>query len=292
MANLNYWADRAAKEQWQIYNASSVNTKELLEAFRKAEAELDAQIIEIGKELAQTGTLSRSKSYRGKQLLRIRQSVRETIKKLGKAEEKTGKKAMLTASKELFKKTEEATGIPIVYNEEAMQRLMQVKWHGDNFSGRVWQNKKKLVYNIEKSITKGLETGKSIAEMAIDLNKAMGTGLAQSARLVRTETMHHLNDANLAAMKESGVKYIEEVVTLDERTSDECRHHHGVIHPIDKAPHLPRHPNCRCVLVPKVRATDKDVKKTQDELKKRQEKAKQQKLKKTTTTSKGKEQSL
>lgn len=61
--------------------------------------------------------------------------------------------------------------------------------------------------------------------------------------------MHHLNEANKRAMIESGVvEKVKEVVTLDERTSDQCAPHQGKIHDIDKAPTLPRHPNCRCAL--------------------------------------------
>ena len=77
----------------------------------------------------------------------------------------------------------------------------------------------------------------------------MGDGLSNSARLIRTETMHHMNDINLAHMKEAGVTQVKEIVTLDERTSSTCKVHNNKIHDIDKAPILPRHPNCRCVLV-------------------------------------------
>ena len=80
----------------------------------------------------------------------------------------------------------------------------------------------------------------------------MGSGLSNSARLIRTETMHHMNDINLAHMKDSGISKVKEIVTLDERTSSTCKVHSNKIHDIDKSPILPRHPNCRCVLVPYV----------------------------------------
>lgn len=53
----------------------------------------------------------------------------------------------------------------------------------------------------------------------MELDKSMGVGLSNSARLVRTETMHHMNDVNLRHMKESVVTQVKEIVTLDERTS-------------------------------------------------------------------------
>ncbi|QWQ39308.1 hypothetical protein KMP11_02995 [Gemella sp. zg-570] len=42
---------------------------------------------------------------------------------------------------------------------------------------------------------------------------------------------------------------IKDVVTLDDRTSEQCAVCAGNIYDIDNAPILPRHPRCRCVLV-------------------------------------------
>ncbi|MBU0279340.1 hypothetical protein [Gemella sp. zg-1178] len=42
---------------------------------------------------------------------------------------------------------------------------------------------------------------------------------------------------------------IKDVVTLDDRTSDQCAVCAGNIYDIEDAPILPRHPRCRCVLV-------------------------------------------
>ncbi len=35
----------------------------------------------------------------------------------------------------------------------------------------------------------------------------------------------------------------------DELTCDECSKYHGKIYPIDKCPHVPFHPNCRCTII-------------------------------------------
>ena len=105
---------------------------------------------------------------------------------------------------------------------------------------------------MNTQVKKGILTGKPTAQIAMELNKSMGSGLSNSARLIRTETMHHMNDINLAHMKDSGISKVKEIVTLDERTSSTCKVHNNKIHDIDKAPILPRHPNCRCVLVPYV----------------------------------------
>lgn len=105
--------------------------------------------------------------------------------------------------------------------------------------------------------------------MAIELNSRMNTGLHNASRLIRSETMHQMNEINKVSMKESGVTKVQEIVTLDERTSSECSPHNKKIHDIDKAPILPRHPNCRCVLVPYI-----DVDKVAEEFDRREDEIK------------------
>lgn len=92
--------------------------------------------------------------------------------------------------------------------------------------------------------------GKTLDETATLLAKDMHISLNQSRRLVRTETMRYLSNENLRDMYERGYTQVQEVVTIDERTSSECATHQAQIHPIENAPELPRHPNCRCCLIP------------------------------------------
>ncbi|MFM1542462.1 minor capsid protein [Helcococcus ovis] len=108
--------------------------------------------------------------------------------------------------------------------------------------------------------------GNPTAQMAIELNSRMNTGLHNASRLIRSETMHQMNEINKASMKELGVTKVQEIVTFDERTFSECSPHNKKIHDIDKAPILLRHPNCRCVLVPYV-----DVDKIADEFDRRED---------------------
>ena len=128
---------------------------------------------------------------------------------------------------------------------------MKSKYKGVTFRGRLGNNNAKLIKELSEILERGLTTGKSITQMTLQLRNRMNSNLNDTMRLVRTETMHHLNDIKLQNYKKSKVvKQLKDVVTLDERTSEQCADCAGNIYDVDKAPTLPRHPNCRCVLVP------------------------------------------
>lgn len=262
MKNNSYWEKRLANDLWNTYNNTSKYQKELIEIYKKATDEILEELYRIASKYEENGVISRSEFYKAEHLKRMEKGFNEVLKGLGEKIENKGSKIILNAGEDVVKKTGKSLGIDINYNEDLAKKLMQTDWKGSNFSKRIWRNSKKLEKELNTQVKKGILTGKPTAQIAMELNKSMGTGLSNSARLIRTETMHHMNDINLAHMKDSGITKVKEIVTLDERTSSTCKVHNNKIHDIDKAPILPRHPNCRCVLVPYVDVDETTKKET------------------------------
>ena len=252
MKNNSYWEKRLANDLWNTYNDTSKYQKELIEIYKKATDEILEELYRIASKYEENGVISRSEFYKAEHLKRMEKGFNDVLKGLGEKIENKGSKIILNAGEDVVKKTGKSLGIDINYNEDLAKKLIQTKWKGSNFSKRIWRNSKKLERELNTQVKKGILTGKPTAQIAMELNKSMGSGLSNSARLIRTETMHHMNDINLAHMKDSGISKVKEIVTLDERTSSTCKVHNNKIHDIDKSPILPRHPNCRCVLVPYV----------------------------------------
>ena len=250
MKNNSYWEKRLANDLWNTYNDTSKYQKELIEIYKKATDEILEELYRIASKYEENGVISRSEFYKAEHLKRMEKGFNYVLKGLGEKIENKGSKIILNAGEDVVKKTGKSLGIDINYNEDLAKKLMQTEWKGSNFSKRIWRNSKKLERELNTQVKKGILTGKPTAQIAMELNKSMGSGLSNSARLIRTETMHHMNDINLAHMKDSGISKVKEIVTLDERTSSTCKVHNNKIHDIDKSPILPRHPNCRCVLVP------------------------------------------
>lgn len=92
----------------------------------------------------------------------------------------------------------------------------------------------------------------------MDLHNSVGNSFNACHRLVRTETMHYLNDVTLRRYQDAGVTQVQVWAATDERICDVCGvgGYHERVYPIEKAPSPPFHPNCRCTILPFLSALD------------------------------------
>lgn len=134
-----------------------------------------------------------------------------------------------------------------------IQDAVSYPWSGAMFSDRLWQNKNALVFNIREIITQSLIQGKNLPETSKALSNKMGQSYKVAERLVRTETSHLHNRADLAAYSAAGVTEYEYMATMDARTCEVCGALDGKHFPIkDATPGVnfpPMHPNDRCTTV-------------------------------------------
>jgi SPP1 gp7 family putative phage head morphogenesis protein len=121
-----------------------------------------------------------------------------------------------------------------------------------------------VLANIQRTVVTGLAAGLSGEEIeawllergALPPDASLGWPKHRIARLVRTETMRHLNNGELAeTYSDDAIVAWRYSAILDLRTSDLCRHLHGKIihrHQLQTggmgAP--PFHPHCRTIMLP------------------------------------------
>ncbi len=141
-------------------------------------------------------------------------------------------------------------------DNKAINAAISKPWtyDGETFSERIWKDRDKLKYSLEKILTQGIIRGDSPDKTAKLISKETGTELRAARRLVLTESAAIAEMASLESYKELCVDEIEILVTLDEKTCGTCG-------PLDGR-HFPRsessiginvppfHPNCRCTTVP------------------------------------------
>lgn len=138
-------------------------------------------------------------------------------------------------------------------SEKQIDRMLQMKWYGKNYSERIWGNTKELTEDLSKEMLVSLITGRTDRETAEIFNRKFGAGAIKSRRLIRTEAAWVSSQMVLAGYQESGIKEYMFLATLDLRTSQLCRDHDGLIYPVEKyeigktAP--PLHPWCRSTTV-------------------------------------------
>ena len=250
--NSEYWEKRLASETWKTYNSLEEKNRELLEFYINASESVKDELYRLAEKYSKDGVLSLSDMHKQNRLTELNGKFEKIIEDLGHSTEAFAKKNMQDGFQKVYADTAESMGdidfsMP---NKKLMEKLMETPWRGDNFSGRLWKNQKKLAVSLNDVLLTGLQQGKTVTEIAISLHNRMGQGFNACHRLVRTETMYYLNDATLQRYKDADVKYVQILAAKDERTCDICGGYHEKVYPIDKCVHVPLHANCRCTIIP------------------------------------------
>ena len=142
---------------------------------------------------------------------------------------------------------------------ERINDVISTPWTADgiNLSERIWgKHRVALIHDLQKGLTQSIIRGESPDKLIKFISKKYNVSKAQAGRLVLTEISRVTSEAQVDMFKQSGVKEVEFVATLDNRTSEICRFMDGKVFKVSEleiginAP--PLHPNCRSVLVPYV----------------------------------------
>lgn len=169
---------------------------------------------------------------------------------------------------ESYNKTLEALGETAAMsrvNTKAIEKIAEKPWttDGKTFSGRIWENKEKLVNSLQTDLIQAVTRGDTHAEMTNRLAERMNTSRYNAGRLVRTETTYINARATQDAYKENNVEKVEIIGTLDSRVCALCSDMDGIT--IDMKTYEPGvtvppfHPMCRCTTAPAVEDIPDDI---------------------------------
>lgn len=104
--------------------------------------------------------------------------------------------------------------------------------------------------SLKREMLAAFNNGETINQITRRVRDVTGKSISKSITIARTETLAAGNAAAKERYKGFGVEMVEWVASLDDSVCEECESEHGNVYPIDDAPDLPVHPNCRCTLVP------------------------------------------
>ncbi|MDO4548820.1 MAG: minor capsid protein, partial [Clostridia bacterium] len=160
----------------------------------------------------------------------------------------------------LNEKVDEAgAGFNVVTND-AMRKYLNSDWAGVNYSTRVWNNVNALATRLKDDMADLLILGRSPSDIKRKIREDFGVGFYEADRLIRTEAMHMYNEGIMERYRRDGVTMVDIRIGRDERTCSRCNgYKENAPYPIDEAPALPAHPNCRCRYVPVVEWENKDL---------------------------------
>ncbi|AJA42652.1 head morphogenesis protein (endogenous virus) [Clostridium phage phiCT9441A] len=135
-----------------------------------------------------------------------------------------------------------------------IDKVIKEPWYGDNYSSRIWNNKEKLIMELQTNLTQAFIRGDSIDKTSKIIAERMNVAKNRARTLVNTESAYITSKATFDSYNKSGViKQYEILATLDLRTSRTCRKMDGWVFKISEkeigvnAP--PFHPNCRTTTV-------------------------------------------
>lgn len=110
-------------------------------------------------------------------------------------------------------------------DEKQISKIINKPWAADgkNFSARIWENRQKLVNELNTTLTQGIVLGQDPQKTIDTIARKMNTSKKNAGRLVMTEQAFFSETAQHDSFKELGVEMYEIVATLDSHTSEICQ---------------------------------------------------------------------
>lgn len=141
-------------------------------------------------------------------------------------------------------------------NDRTISKVINKPWAADgaNFSARVWNDRQKLVNELNRSLTRNIVLGQDPQKAIDEIARKMNTSKNNAGRLVMTEEAFFSSAAQKDCFTELDVEQYEIVATLDSHTSEICQEMDGKHFPMSQwevgitAP--PFHVWCRTTTVP------------------------------------------
>ena len=283
--NEQYWERRALIRLTDAEKTSLIYEKKIRKAYRKAERDIEQEIEKIYSSYAKDVGLSKSQlkmllnaketsdiwkklkakgydsyiknNYKARisRLEAIKAQLYEKSKDVGKVEQKNLKQALRKVFKDSYSKTNydicKETNIDAFssLDDKTVDTVINSKWHGDNYSTRVWNNTDVLAAKLDDVMTRSVMTGASMSKAMREIRETFNTHSYYAERLIRTETNRAHNEAEALAYDNMGVKEYVFVATLDNRTSLMCQEHDQKRYKLSERKvgvnYPPLHPNCR-----------------------------------------------
>ena len=144
--------------------------------------------------------------------------------------------------------------------ETEIKRLKALKWTGEGYSDRIWENTGALASSVKDELLVSLMTGRSVRDTSQAIAERFEVGQNKARRLVRTESAFFHNQMELLSYEDAEITKYRFVAVLDKRTSHICQEHDNKVYNTDEATpgvnYPPLHPWCRSTTIAHDEDTD------------------------------------
>lgn len=199
----------------------------------------------------------RESIYKLNRLQGLHYSMQIELVKLGAIEQKEFEAHLLATYGKNYSALLSELGIGTSFatiSDTTIQNTIYTKWvQNDNFSGRIWVNKEKMLNYMKNEFRDGLARGDSFKEISNAMRNRFGVGAFDAKRLVYTESAFVLNQSHKNGYLTAGVERYEFSAVLDRRTSPVCKNMDGKEFAFDEAEvgsnFPPLHTFCRSTFI-------------------------------------------
>jgi SPP1 gp7 family putative phage head morphogenesis protein len=225
------YADLQRKQTAELEKMLQGTKKELIDAYKKAAADVNKEIAELYAKYQEKGVLSYAEINKYDRLAKLEKSITAIIKDLkGKVQRITGK-TMKTGYEESYyysmylTEMQTKTGIGFsAVNEKQVAAAVMLPQSGLTYIQTITKNFADSLVKIKATITRGIIRGDSYSTMAREVRDLFGGNLKNAERVIRTETHRTASQGSVDAYDEAeelGVKSRRMwVATLDKRTRE------------------------------------------------------------------------
>lgn len=121
--------------------------------------------------------------------------IRQQIELLKASEQQKTKELLSDVYEDTYYRTifelQKGVGIGSTFakvDNKALENVLSQPWQGSNFSARIWDDRDKLLRELETALSQAFIRGDSIDRITQALAKRMSVSYSNAARIIRTET--------------------------------------------------------------------------------------------------------
>ncbi len=245
----------------QIFKDNEAYTdKQMKKVYREIKKSMNNTISSITDMFVKHGVEGKL-NITNKQKAEIRKGINTELKRMGKtlAENEVDNVTNLLEdiARESYYKTAFVFGYGLktqvkfkLIRQEFIDAIVNMDFKGEIFSDRIWTNKDKLIKRLKLDIEDAMRGNKTVDQVARSIKREFAVTTYESKRLARTEMARVQAIAQEEIGKNTGVKKVMWLATLDKKTNPEDARLDNKVWNIDEThPIPPLHPNCRCVLI-------------------------------------------
>lgn len=257
---MSYWQDRMAQSQGKVSKKSLRQIeKQLKKYYGTAANHIIAEFEKTYNKLLATVESGKQPTpadlYKLDKYWQMQGQLRQELQKLGEKQISTLTKIFETNFFEVYYSINiEGLAAFTTLNTEAVQQLINEIWvaDGKSWSQRIWNNTELLADTLNEELINIIATGKKVTDLKNNLQERFGVSYSNADMLARTEIAHVQTQAAKKRYEDYGIQEVQIWADEDERRCPECGKLHEKRYPIGAAVPIPRHPRCRCCIIPVV----------------------------------------